>query len=762
MKNIGTRQNFVDARAKAAGKVFYLDDIKFADALVGKILRSPYPHARVVSIDVAAAKVLPGVHAVITAADCPNNKFGMEIADVDILAVGKVRYVGDEVAAVAAETEEIAEHALNLIKVEYELLPVIDDPVAAMQQDSPLVHDGTKQNIAREYHIERGDVEADFAVCDYVFEGNFSTHRVSGLYLEPFGAVAEWDEENHLTIWTGIQSIFQARNEIAKALGMEPSKITLKAPHIGGAFGAKIWIRNFHPIVAILAKVSSKTVKLILTREEEQLTTRPRVAPKMKLKLGMMKDGTMVCKRAEIIADNGAYSWAAPKILLNLAMRTDCLYRFKSSQTDAYLVYTNLIPTSGFRGYGNSQMHFALESFIDNCCRKIGLDPTEVRLKNCVHKGDVTLHRWKIKSCGLSECIKLASEAIRKNRLPLEEQNGRIHRGVGIACMTHVSGNRGGDKFDGSSAMIRIHEDGNIKVFSGEADMGQGSGTVFAQIAAETLGAPIDTITIMPIDTDVSPFCLGTYSSRVTTVGGKAIFLACEKVKAQILDLAADMTDRQKDTLFIKDGVIRCSFDEDIALPLKKLASHAIRSNVGVPLTAYVTYDPPTEGADASFYGDYSSAYTYAAQGVEVEVDTFTGRVKVLRVVAAHDVGQVINQLGVEGQINGGVAQGIGWCLYEDMQFKKGIPVSTGLHGYTLITIKDMPPVESFIIETGDPIGPYGAKGIGEPTLIPTAPAIANAIEDACGVRVCDLPITPEKLFRAICVHKAREVGVPS
>lgn len=749
-KNLGIKQAFVDAKEKVTGRAKYLDDMEFPGQLVGKILRSPHPHARIVKIDTSAVEALEGVHAVLTAKDAPRNRFGMEIADCDIFAIDKVKYVGEEVAAVAAETAEIAEAALKLIKVDYELLPIVDDPVKAMAPDAPLVHEDLESNVVREYHITRGDVEADFAVCDYVFEEEFSTHRVSGLYLEPFGATAWWESNGRLTMWTGMQAMFQGRNELARALGIDPTRITMKSPFVGGAFGAKIWLRNFHPIVALLAQKAARPVKIVLTREEEQLTTRPRVAPRMKVKLGMMKDGTMVCKQAEIIADNGAYSWAAPKVLLNMAMRTDCLYRFKSSKTDAYLVYTNLIPTSGFRGYGNSQMHFALESFIDVCCRKVGLDPVEVRLKNCVHKGDVTLHRWKIKSCGLDECIAKAAEAIKKDRKPVEEQNGRIRRGIGVACMTHVSGNRGGDKFDGSGAMVRIQEDGSVFVFSGEADMGQGAKTVFAQIAAEALGVPIDTITIMPIDTDVSPFALGTYSSRVTTVGGKAVMLACQKVLGQVLDLAATMTGRSAETLRLVDGAITATEGEPLSLSLKKVAYQAIRTNAGVPLTAFITYDPPTEGADKDFYGDYSSAYTYGAHAVEVEVDTVTGKVKVLRVIAAHDVGKVVNELGLQGQINGGVAQGIGWCLYENMLFDKGQPVNTSLHGYTLMTIADMPTIDSIIVESNDPVGPYGAKGVGEPTLIPTAPAIANAIEDACGIRIHDLPITPEKVYRAL------------
>jgi CO/xanthine dehydrogenase Mo-binding subunit len=749
-KSIGLKQSFIDSKEKVNGTAQYLDDIQFPNLLIGKILRSPHPHARIISIDTSEAEELQGVKAVITAKDCPANKFGMEIADVDMLAVDKVRYVGDEVAAVAAETDEIAQEALKLIKVEYELLPVVDDVIKAMEPGATLVHEDKKSNIALEYHVKRGDVEADFASCDYIFEKEFSTHRVSGLYLEPFGAVANWEPNGRLTIWTGLQSAFQGRNEIAKALGIKPTMVDLKSPFIGGGFGAKIWIRNFHPIAAVLAKKTKRPVKILLTREEEQLTTRPRVAPKMKIKLGMMKDGTLVCKQSTIIGDNGAYSWAAPKILLNLSIRTDCLYRYKSTRTDSYLVYTNLIPTSGFRGYGNSQSHFAVESFIDECCRKVGLDPVEVRLKNCVRTGDVTLHKWKIKSCGLSECIKVAWEKINENRLPVEEQGGRIRRGVGVACMTHVSGNRGGDKFDGSGAMIRVQEDGQVFVFSGEADMGQGAKTVFAQVASEALGVPIETITVMPLDTDTCPFGMGTYSSRVTTIGGRAVLKACMEVRKQIIDLAAEMCRRQPDTMYIEDGFVKCSRDASIIMPLKEVAAKAIRTRAGVPLTAFITYDPPSEGADKEYYGDYSSAYTYGAHGVEVEVDTVTGQVKVLRVVAAHDVGKVVNQFGVQGQITGGVAQGIGWCLYENMLFKNGVPASKGLHGYNFMTIKDMPAVEGITVETNDPVGPYGAKGVGEPTLIPTAPAIANAIEDACGVRIRDLPITPEKMYWAL------------
>ena len=750
MKYIGNKQSFIDSKEKVSGKAKYLDDIEMPDMLYCKILRSPHPHAKIISIDTGAAEKLEGVKAIITSKDCPNNKFGLEIADTTMLAIDKVRYVGEEVAAVAAESEVIANEAIKLIKVEYKILPVADDVMKAIEPGSPLVHENVKNNIVKEYHFSRGNVDEDFANCDYIFEEEFSTHRAQGLYMELFGAIAKWEDNGRLTVYTGLQSVFQGRNEIAKALGISPSQVNVKSPFIGGGFGAKIWIRNFHPIVAVLAQKTQRPVKIILTREEEMLTTRPRVAPRIKLKLGMMKDGTMVAKQAHIIADNGAYTWAASKILNNMSIRTDCLYRFKSTKTDSYLVYTNLLPTSGFRGYGNSQAHFALESMIDICCNKIGLDPLEVRLKNCTRQGDITIHGWKAKSCGYAECLEKAMESILKTKLPKEDKNGRIKRGIGIAGMNHVSGNRGADKYDGSSAMIRIHEDGKVFVFSGEADLGQGSRTIFAQIAAEVLGVNIDDIVVMPLDTDTSPFGLGTYSSRVTTVGGKAVMLAAQEVKDQLLTLAHEELNKPKGAIDIIDGYAYYKGDRNIKISVGKLANKAIRTNRAMPITSYINYDPPTVGADATGYGDYSSAYSYGAQGVEVEVDTVTGQVKVIKVVAAHDVGKAVNPAGVIGQINGGVAQGIGWTLYESLLFKDGIPQCNGLHQYTLMTMKDMPAIESILVETNDPTGPFGAKGIGEPTLIPTGPAIANAIEDAIGVRIKDLPITPEKIYRAL------------
>ena len=749
-QSIGQPVPFKGGRGKVSGQARYLDDLELPGMLQAKILRSPHAHARIRKIDVTRARSLPGVKAVLTSADCPATRFGLDVADSTILAQEKVRYTGEEVAAVAAEEDRIAEEALKLIRVEYEPLPAVFDPQEALHDGAPLIHDDRPGNLAKRYDIQRGDFEAVLAQCDQVFEDEFSTSRVLPCYLELFGVIASWLPDGRLEVQTGVQAIFQARAELARALNMSPSDVVIKSPTIGGAFGGKIWIRNFHPIAALLAKQARRPVKYVMTREEEFLASRPRVPARIRIKLGFLNDGTMLAKEMDIVADNGAYSWAAPKVALNMAMRTDCLYRFKASRTSSRLAYTNTTPTSGFRGYGNPQAHFALESMIDLCSRKMGLDPVEVRLRNASRQGDLTLHGWRLRSCGLDQCIKEARRSILRGRLPKEDESGRLKRGIGLACMNHVSGNRGGDNFDGSSSMVRFQEDGKLCLYHGESDMGQGASTVLSQIAAETIGIPVDEVKVMPLSTDSSPFCFGSYSSRVTTVAGKAAKLAAEKVREQLLEVAEEMLEISARDLDIVAGRILAKGFPEKTLTVAEVCRKAIRTKRTAPLTAYISYDPPTTGADDDYYGDYSSAYTYAAQAVEVEVDTETGQVRLLRVAAAHDVGYAINPMGVRGQIYGGVAQGGGWALYENMVYDSGRLMTTSLRHYNMMTMSDMPELESILVETNDPVGPYGAKGVGEPTLIPMPPAIANAVHDALGVRIRRLPITAEEVFFAL------------
>jgi len=354
---LGRPTPFVDGLKKVKGQAQYLDDVMLPGMLYGRILRSPHPHARLTAIDISAAAALPGVKAVLTGADCPDHRFGCDVPDATILPKEKVRYAGEEVAAVAAVSPKIARQAVDLIKVAYEPLPAVFEPEAAMAAGAPLIHADKPGNIAKRYRIERGDFERELARCDHVFREEFSTPRVLPCYLEPFGVIAHWEPDGRLSIHTGIQAAFQARSEIAKALGIKPSQIRVRVPAIGGGFGGKIWIRNFHPIIALLAKKAGRPVKYVMSRQEEFTASRPRVAARIKVTLGMLTDGTMVCKAMQILGDNGAYSWAAPKIILNMSTRTDCLYRFKAVRTESHLAYTNKTPSSGFRGYGNSPLY---------------------------------------------------------------------------------------------------------------------------------------------------------------------------------------------------------------------------------------------------------------------------------------------------------------------------------------------------------------------------------------------------------------------
>ncbi len=748
---VGKPTSSVDAAEKVLGAAEYLDDLSLPGMLYGKILRSPHAHARIVRIDTSAAERLPGVKAVVTHRDACGRKYGMDIADTLVMAVDRVRYVGDEIAAVAAVTEAIARQALKLINIEYEALPVLGDTSASLAEGASLLHADRPGNVARRYAIDRGDVDADFARADRVFEKEFETSMVQAAYMEPMGCIASWDACGRLTVWTSIQSAFTARRHIAQVLDLPESAVVVKVPYVGGGFGAKIWVRNLQPITALLARKAGRPVKIVLTREEEFLTMRPRVPARIRLRVGVLADGTFLTKEAAIVADNGAYSWAAPKIMLNMSVRTDCLYHWHSVRTRSSLVYTNHVPTSGFRGFGNAQMHFALESMVDIICHNMGWDPVQTRLKNASRQGDVTIHGWQLRSCALSDCIEKAAAAIRVGRQPVESGGGRIRRGIGLACMTHVSGNRAGENFDGSSALVRLVEDGSALVLTGESDLGQGMRTAYAQIAAEALGLPLASVRVLPfLDTDTSPYCLGTFSSRATTVGGKAVYLAACKLREQAMEVAAGLLKCPAHYLTSRDGIVSVAAEPERQVTMAAIAQAGLRTTAATGLEAFVCYDPPTKGTNEVYYGDYSSAYAFGAHAAEVEVDTETGFVRVLRIVAAHDVGVALNPRGVKGQIMGGVAQGLGWALTENLPLKDGVIQNPGFANYIVPTIMDMPDVQPVIAESHDPVGPYGAKGVGEPALIPSPPAIANAIFDAVGMRLHSLPLSPEKIFWAL------------
>jgi CO/xanthine dehydrogenase Mo-binding subunit len=726
--------------------------------LYGKVLRSPVPHARIVSIDAGRARGLPGVKAVVTGLEEDLPVYSVAVNkhhDERVLARDKVRYVGDEVAAVAAIDEATAREALKLIEVEYQEIPAVFDPVEAMREGAPLVHEGVRQNIARTIKIRHGDVDAAFQESDAVVEGTFKTPLVHQAYLEPNSAVAQWDSQGRVTLWIPIQSPTLARLTYANALGISPDKIRIIQMPMGGGFGGKLESR-LHPLCALLARKANAPVKMTNTREEEFSTSLPRLPMIIKMKAGCKKDGTLLAKEAEIIADNGAYLNYGPGILFSAAVRPDNLYRLKNIRTDAYLVYTNKVATGCFRGFGLPQSFFALESIIDTLASEINMDPVDFRLRNASQTGDVTPHQWYLGSCGLSEAIEKSAEKAdwytKRKAFPMK-RSGDSAYGIGMACCLHVSGNRSlFPFFDGASAYVRIDEEGYVIVHVGEPDIGQGSKTTFAQITAHELGIPIEWIKVPSLDTDISPHGLGTFGDRSTTLTGNAVRQAAIEARGILLDAAARRLEVSPSGLFIEGGQVVSTQDHSVKMEFKEAAQIASFERAGATVIGHGHFIPPNVSmADPETgVGNVSCAYPFVAQIAEVEVNVRTGEVKILSFTAAHDLGRTLSPLLAEGQVHGAVAQGIGFALLEEMTLDGGKVTNPNFKRYRVPRAKDIPPINTIFVESNDPNGPYGAKGLAEPALTPIAPAIANAIYHATGIRVTELPIKSDTIRDAL------------
>ena len=749
LRVVGKGTPSVDALEKVTGAARYGADIKMAGLLQGRILRSPHPHARILNVDTAAAERLPGVRAVITAADTPRVLYGTILPDQYVLAMDKVRYIGDEVAAVAAVDAETAEEALELIDVTYEPLPAVFDLEAALAADAPQLHAHAPRNIADHIEFERGDVVAGRREAAVAMSQRFLTSVVHQCYLEPNACVAAFDDAGNLTLWAPNQGPFAAQMVLARALDIPTERVRVVQTYTGGAFGGKTW-QQVWAICACLARKAGRPVRITLSREEEFEATLPRVPVIIDLTMGVRKDGTLAFKDSRVISGNGAYSVSAPAVNYVTATRHDSLYRLRNIHCVADLVYTNTVPTGMFRGFGNPQMHFAAESLLDMLAEELGMDAVEIRLRNAAQPGDTSAHGWYLGSCALTETIQEAAKAT-----GWQEKRGKggPHRGIGMASCIHVAGNRTIYKpYDGSNAEIRVTADGAVELLSGESDIGQGSRTVFAQIAAETLGVPLSYVRVAPVDTARSPFATGTVASRVTTLGGWAVQMGAANARQQILEAVAAAWDTAPDALEIVDGTVRVKADPARAISFPMAAEIAVDSQDGRPVVGVGEYraegvvlpDPKTK------YGNIAIAYSFGTHVAEVEVDVETGQVRVLNFVAAHDVGRAINPVGVEGQIEGGVAQGIGYALLEEMKMDQGRVVNPDFLDYRIPTALDIPPIQSILVEPVDPHGPFGAKSIGETALVPTVPAIANAIYDAVGVRLTELPMTPDKILDAL------------
>jgi len=747
---VGQKVPKKDAPLKVAGGALYIQDIKVPGMLYGKILYSRYPHARILSIDTSRAAALPGVRAVLTGADVPNNfKFGF-LKDNPPLKTGKVLSMRDEVAAVAAISPEIAEEALDLINVEYEELPGIFDPLDAMKEGAALIHEEFKSNVLKmPWKFVAGDVDAAKKESAYIAEDSFSTQWVTHCCLGTSGCIAMFDVNNNLTMYSNTQIPSLAQNDFTEALktfGLRNKRVRVIQAVIGGGFGSKLDTYAYEYIAILLAMNTRKPVKLVFSREEEFFATSPRQCTITKISQGCDKNGRLTFRDIEMVLDNGAYtSWGAttPSVMM---VPISSLYKVPNVRYTAKCVYTNNTYCQAMRGYGNPQATFAIESLLDQLAEKAGMDALEIRRINANEPGEITPQNFKITSCGMKECI----EEVEK-RLGWKNKRGKHDgRGVGMASLIHVGGAARVYKSDGCGTIIKVDDNGKVDVITGSSEIGQGSETIISQIVAEVLGISVDDINVINNDTDVCPWDVGAHASRTTFVAGNSALGAAKQIKAQIMEIAARNLGEAVEALDMKDGIIFSTNDKEKNIPLSKVLRKAHYVPGGRMLVAEYFYDPPNENFDQNFKGNLSVSYAYGAHGAEVEVDRETGQVKILNYVAAHDVGKALNPMLLEGQIYGGGLMGIGYALGEKMVLEKGILKNGNFLDYKMPTARDVPPVQAVIVETDEQAGPFGAKGIGEPGLVPTAPAIANAIYDAVGVRIKDLPITPEKVLKAL------------
>jgi CO/xanthine dehydrogenase Mo-binding subunit len=753
---IGQRATKKDAPQKVMGGAVYIQDMKVPGMLHGKILYGKYAHAKILKLDTSKAEKLPGVRAVITAADVPNNfKFGF-IKDNPMLKSGKILSSRDEIAAVAAITPEIAEEAISLIEVEYEELPGIFDPLEAMKEGAPLVREEFKSNVLKlPWKLIAGDVEEAKKTSAFIAEGTYSTQWVTHCCLGTSGCIASFDAGNNLTMYSNTQIPSLAQNdyiEALKAFGLKNKGVRIIQCVIGGGFGSKLDTYAYEYIAILLAMKTRKPVKIVFSREEEFFATSPRQCTITKISQGCDKDGKLTFREINMVLDNGAYtSWGAttPSVMM---MPISSLYRVPNIKYIAKCVYTNNTYSQAFRGYGNPQVTFAIESNIEELAEKAGINAVEFRRINANEPGDVTPQNFRITSCGMKECI----DEVEK-RLDWKNKVGKHNgRGVGVAAMIHNAGGARVYKSDGCGTIIKVDDFGKAVVMTGSSEIGQGSETVISQIIAEVLGIQMEDINIINNDTDVCPWDVGVHASRTTFVAGNSALGAAQKIREQIMEVAAKNLGEDAASLDIKNGIIFSIKDKEKNIPLGKVLRKAHYTLGGRMLVAEHFYDPPNENLDQNFRGNLSVTYAFGAHGVEVEVDKETGHVKILNYIAAHDVGRALNPMLLEAQIHGAGIQGIGYALGEKMIYDKGMLKNGNFLDYKMLTARDVPPMQAVIVETDEQAGPFGAKGVGEPGLVPTAPAIAAAIYDAVGVRIKDLPITPEKVLKAL---KEKEKG---
>jgi len=760
LKVVGKSARKVDGGKLVAGRPAFVDDYEFRGMLHARLLLSPHAHARIRRIDASKARAVPGVFAVLTYEDIPRVTFTTagqsypEPSPYDTRSLdSKVRFVGDRVAAVAAETPEAAEQALRLIEVEYDLLPAVLDPEEALRPGAPIIHDeadcsgiggyDARRNLAAEIHAHVGDLEKGFAEADMVIERTYKVPQVQQTPLETHICITRMNEDGRLEVRSSTQVPFHVRRIIAPVLGLKPGQIRVIKPRIGGGFGVKQEIM-VEDICGHLTLKTGRPVKLELSREEEFMATRSRHPQVLRMKTGVKKDGTLTAHAMEVVANTGGYGSHALTVQSNTGSKAMALYRCPAIAFDCLVAYTNLPPAGAFRGYGGPQGFFAVESQMDEVARAIGMDPLEFRLKNCLRQGDVNPlaealgegregFEQRIISCGLPQCAEFGANEIEWDGVkPASSPTKR--RGVGVAFAMHGTAIPG---LDMGGADLKLNDDGSFNLLVGATDLGTGSDTILAQMAAEVLGCRVEDIYVTSSDTDITPFDTGAYASSTTYISGGAVVKAAEDVAAQIAAVASEMLGVPADDLELRERRVfapdrRSVTLEDVALrSLHQVNQHQIQA-----VASKMSYDSPPP---------------FAVTFADVEVDTETGYIDVKKLVMSVDAGQIINPKMALGQIEGGMVQALGYAVAEEMVYDEGgRMLNANFRDYRVFLADEMPKMVAHLVHTNDPFGPFGVKAVAEIPLDGVAPAVANAVRDALGIRLTEIPLTPERVWRGL------------
>lgn len=760
---VGRRLPRIDAGDLASGRAVFTDDIRLPGMLYGRILTSPHAHARVLKVDTSRAAALEGVKAILTGADVPETTYGVSPARYDehVLAKDKVRYVGDEVAAVAAVDEATAQRALELIDVTYEVLPAVFDPFEAMADGAPRLHDDPRfaNNVNARVNWHFGDVAKGFAEADVVREHTFVGNRTYQQPMEPHCAVARWEPGDKLTLWTATQVVHYVQHQLGRLLEIPEGDIRVVMTHCGGGFGGKAEVTPLEICAALLSRRTGLPVKMRYTREEMIRHGRGRHKQHITMKIGAKRDGTITAVHEEAVLEGGAYTSFGIVAVYYAGAMVPTLYNFPNFRYDGVRVYTNLPACGAMRGHGCPHPRFAFEGILDMLAADLGMDPIDLRLKNAMQPDSKTVNELDIGSCELAACLRVVRE-----RSGWDRKRGKLPpgKGIGVGCGGFVSG--AGypiyrSHFPHSNALIRVSEDGHAAtLFVGEADIGQGSNTVLAQVAAEAMGIPYTAMRVIAADTEATPRGLGTYSSRVTLMGGNACRMAGEEVRAQVLAAAAGMLDVPAADLDARGGTVFAKGAPTRGVPWAEAAFRHFSEHG--PLVGTGWYSPP-EALGGSHKGatvGTSPAYSYSVCVAEVDVDRATGRVTVTKLTDAHDLGTPINPMAVEGQCEGAGVMMLSEALLEDVTFDaEGRLRNPSLHDYLIATSCDAPEIDTTVVPSFEPRGPYGGKECGEGSTLPVIGAIANAVSEAIGVRVTELPITPERVRALLRSKEAAE-----